>query len=444
VNRSSAPPPRRHLIKGDYDAFTANPVAFCESAFRTQGRVASFTIWGKKFHLLSHPEDVHRVIQRDRTMFVKGDAYKRIAPLMGEGLALAEGASWKRQRKQANPAFQPRRLSTLIGAVDSIASAALGTWDAGNGGRGGAFHVQAEMSAVTLGIVSKAILGSDVSHSAREVTEALVTCLELFTPRLTTLVALPLWIPTPANRKLRAALDVIDAAVLDVIHRRRAIAPPDRPSDLLTWMLDELDGDDRMLRDQLINFMSAGYETTANLLTWTLYLLMRHPSWLEAVTAEARDFEVHAETKLSDLKCPVLDMVLHEAMRLYPPIWSFFRTPVEDVAFDGVHVAKGDTLLVSQYVTHRHPDFWDAPSEFRPERMAADLRARLTPGVYFPFGAGERVCIGNQFAMLEARVVLSRLLQRYRFEATPGVVEPVSTISLKPHRELVWEMRRAA
>lgn len=443
MTRSSIPAPRRHPIKGDYDAFTGNPLTFCEGVFREQGRVATFTIWGKRFHLLSHPEDVHRVIQRERAMFVKGETYQRIAPLMGEGLALAEGASWKRQRKQANPAFQPRRLGALITTVDAIACAALEGWDAENEG-GGAFHVQREMSAVTLKIVSKTILGSEVSHSARGVTDALVTCLELFTGRLTTPVALPLWIPTATNRKMSAALKVIDAAVLDVIQQRRALAPSDRPSDLLTWMLDELGDDDRMLRDQLINFMSAGYETTANLLTWTLYLLMRHPEWLAEVTEEARHFDVGPDTKLSDLRCPVLDMVLHEAMRLYPPIWSFFRTPLEDVVFDGVRVAKGETILVSQYVTHRHPDFWEAPDAFRPPRMSAEMRAKLAPGVYFPFGAGERVCIGNHFALLEARVVLSRLLQRYRFEATPGTVTPVSTISLKPHEELVWRLRRAA
>ena len=437
-------PPKQHLIKGSSDGFLENPLLFCAEASRTQGRVATFDIWGKTFHLLSHPDDVHRVIQRERTLFRRGETYQRLAPLMGEGLVLAEGESWKRQRKQANPAFHPRRLGAMIATIDRIAQGALVRWDQEHVQRGQPFRVQQEMSAVTIEIVGKAILGSDVDHSARHVTEALVTVLELLPARLTALVSLPLWIPTAANRKLAAALEVMDAAVLEIIRVRRAIPVEERPSDLLTWMLAELDDDDRMLRDQLINFLSAGYETTANLLTWTLYLLARHPEWLARVTAEARGFEVNEGTRLSDIHCPDLDMVLHESMRLYPPVWAFFRTPIEDMTFDGVRVAKGDTVLVSQFVTHRHPDLWETPEAFRPERMSAENRARLPPGTYFPFGAGERVCIGNQLALLEARVVLSRLLQRHCFDATTDTVEPVSTISLKPHRELVWTMRPAA
>ncbi len=247
------------------------------------------------------------------------------------------------------------------------------------------------------------------------------------------LIPIPLSVPTPSNRRVQSAIRTLDKVVYGMIEERRR-SGEDR-GDLLSMLMAARDADsgetmnDQQLRDEVMTLFVAGHETTANALTWTWYLLAKSPPVARRLRAELDQVLGGRAPTVDDLpKLPYLLQVVQEALRLYPPAWLIGRTPIQDDEIAGYHIPAGSTIMMSQYVTHRHPDFWEQPEGFDPDRFAAH-----PPPAYFPFGGGPRVCIGNNFALIEARLVLATVAQRYRVELVPGhPVEPESMITLRP------------
>jgi cytochrome P450 len=240
----------------------------------------------------------------------------------------------------------------------------------------------------------------------------------------------------PLMPRPRRALRTLDEVVFGILRDRRRGAS--EGGDLLSTLVelrDEETGEgmsDRQLRDEVMTLLLAGHETTANALAWTWHLLGRHPAAAERLRAELAAVLGRRMPTVADLpQLPWTRMVLEEAMRLYPPAWLISRAAMEDDVIGGYHVPRGATVILSPWVTHRHPDLWDDPERFDPERFAPARVAARPRFAYFPFGGGPRLCIGSGFAMTEAQLVLASVASRYRLEPVPGHeprLEPLVTL----------------
>jgi cytochrome P450 len=298
--------------------------------------------------------------------------------------------------------------------------------------------IHADMMHLTLAIVAKVLFDADAASDAAEVGEALQVSLDHFSRQFGRLVKLPLFLPTPANLRLKKAVRRLDAIIHRFIEQRRAGGA--NRGDLLSMLLharDEDDGSrmtDQQLRDEMMTLFLAGHETTAIALAWTWYLLATNP---EAEARLARELEMVLRDRsptVSDLpRLKYTEQVILESMRLYPPAYMFGREPTQDVVLGGYLIPAGTTVFMAQWVTHRDPRFFDDPDQFVPERWAEERIKSLPKYAYFPFGGGPRICIGNTFAMMEACLILATIARKWRFSLKPGhPIEPQPLMTLRP------------
>jgi cytochrome P450 len=315
---------------------------------------------------------------------------------------------------------------------------------------GATLDLMTEMSRVTLRVVGKTLFSLDLSGDAKAVGDALQAAMDHVVHRTFNLFVPPIWFPTPANRRFHRALGVLDSVVLRIIGERRS--RPDPGEDLLGLMLearDEETGDgmsDSQLRDEVMTFVLAGHETTAVTLAWTWYLLCRHPEIEERLRDEVRTAIGARVPTVGDLPAlRYVRMAIEEAMRLYPPLWAFGRQAVREDRIDGYRIAAGAPVNLSPWITHRHPDFWDDPERFDPERFAPERVTTRHRYAYFPFSSGPRLCIGNEFALMEATLVAAMMAQRYRLElADPQrAIAPEAKLTVRPQGGVPVRLRAA-
>jgi cytochrome P450 len=397
-------------------------------------------------HMVRHPDHVKYVLQDNQANYRKGRGGDKLRPLLGNGLGTSEGDFWRRQRRLAAPAFHKRRLEALFTTMVRETAAFVEGWRA-KSRSGVAFDVAPEMARLTLTIVAKALFGSDLREHASVVGDSVTVAFRHATGRVLSLIDLPLSLPTPGNLRMRRALEALDGVVYGVIKERRKSGVVE--DDLLGMLMqarDEETGEsmsDTQLRDEVTTIIIAGYETTATALSWAWYLLFTHPSERRKLEAELEAWPRETAPMLADLeRFPFSRMIVEETMRLYPPAWAIGRRAVEDDEIGGFTIAAGSPLLLSPYVTHRHPAFWENPEAFDPDRFAPAAAAKRPRYAYFPFGGGPRVCIGNSFALMEAQVVVAMIASRYRLEVVSGqAVEPEPLITLRP-KGGIWVVAR--
>jgi cytochrome P450 len=295
--------------------------------------------------------------------------------------------------------------------------------------------MHAELMHLTLHIILQTMFGRQLEN-ADQLGQAWTTVLHHFNSQSWALLRLPDSWPTPANRRFDAALNLLDEVVNGLITARRAGEPGD---DLLQLLLDAQDEEtgvgmsDAQLRDEIMTIFLAGHETSAIGLTWALYLLAQHPDKLAVLRAEV-DGVLHGRTAtFADLPhLPYTLMVIEEAMRLYPPFWLIYRAPVVPDEIGGYALTANDMVFICPAILHRHPDHWPNADRFEPERFALEQK-RPSPFVYFPFGAGPRQCIGNEFALMEMRLVLASFVSAFDFQLIPDqTIQPEASVTLRP------------
>ncbi len=405
------------------------------------GEVVRYTAGPIVIHALTNPDHIKHVLQENHANYEKGRGVKTMRAFLGDGLLTSEGGFWKRQRRMAQPAFHRQRLMALTEAMVGVGRDMVERFEPWSR-TGEPVNVADEMARATLGIVGLTLFGVDPSASASAVAGALTVALDETNRRTTSLVRLPLSVPTPRNRAFRRALKVLDDLVYGIIARRRAASAGERAGahDLLSMLMESRDEDtgeamsDKQLRDEVMTIVLAGHETTANALAWTFYLLSEHPEVFRKLRAEV--------TRVLDGRAPTFEdlaslkytrMVLEEAMRLYPPAWIFGRTAIGEDALGSYRIPAKSLVVVSPYCVQRTAKLWPNPEGFEPERFSAEATAKRHKFAYLPFGAGPRVCIGNQFAIMEAQVLLAMMVQRYRLDLAPGFrVEAQPMVTLRP------------
>jgi cytochrome P450 len=383
-------------------------------------------------YFVADPGCIEEILVKKADSFHKDRTSRLLSRVLGKGLLVNEGDSWLRQRRLIQPAFHQRQLETYAGRmVEAIARASAG-WRAGD-----VRNVHEEMMAVTMTIVAEALFGTDLSGSAAEMGRTISDLMEQFSRMLGLSARFqpPAWVPTPANRRLRASARKVDAVILAVIEaRRRSGATTDDLLSLLIRARDEDGGSmtDQQVRDEAMTIFLAGHETVALALTYALYLLARDPARQQRLADELAQALAGRLPTLADLqRLPYTEAVVLESMRLYPPAWGMGRQAMTEVEIGGWRYPKGAEFVISPWVVHRDGRGFDDPEAFRPERWEGDLARRLPRFAYFPFGGGPRVCIGNRFALMEARLVLAVAVQRFRFAPAPD-----TSLSLLPSATL--------
>ncbi len=430
------PGPKGLPFIGSLQDLRKNRIGFLTNNQRTYGDIVHFNVGPRHIYQLNHPDYVQYVLVKHPEKFQKTPALKRAAKdSIGQGLLTSDGELHKRQRRLVQPAFHHKRIAAYADTMVEYTSDMVDGWQ--NGKQVGILN---EMMHLTMRIVAKTLFDTDVTQEADHIGAAISVGIEATVDRISRPFQLMEKLPTATNRKRRDALKVIDETIRGFIDERRN--SEDDKGDLLSMLLmavDEQDGGqmtNKQVKDEAMTLFIAGHETTANALAWTFYLLGQHPEIEHRLAQEIMSTLDGRKPTLADLaKLPYLEMVVKESMRLYPPAWTTSREAQVDFEVGGYTIPKGSTIMTSMYVLHHDPRFWDDPETFKPERFSTANEESISKYAYFPFGGGPRVCIGNQFAMMEAQLVLATILQRYSLSLIPNQniqLNPLVTLRPEP------------
>lgn len=378
---------------------------------------------GRDVVFVCDPEIIRALLVDQADAFVKGETMRRsLEPALGRGLLTAEGEHWRWQRRAASPVFRHERI---LGFAPQMAAAAGRTAERWRAAQGGEVDVAREMMLTTYDIIAETMLGGGVSDPHR-VERAITDYLEPLGWVIAMSIArAPKWLPYPGRGKGDRARRFLRAEIGRVIAARRASG--EVRNDLLSLLIEARDPDtgaamgDVDLADNVLTFINAGHETTALALTWTFYLLDRHPEAAGRIRAE-----VEAATGGGPITAdhagalPYTRQVLSESMRLYPPAAVLLREAERPVDLGGLRLEPGAQVYVPVYALHRHASLWDDPDAFDPARFSPEAVKARHRYAYLPFGAGPRICIGMSFALVEATVILATLLRTFRPSLRPG------------------------
>ena len=390
-------------------------------------------------HLVNHPDHVEHVLLRNARNYDKNTrSVSRLRSTCGASLLTTDGGPWIRQRKLIQPAFQPAMMDRIAPVAIGALSQMLDRW--GESARTGeVVDIVSEMMHVTLQIAAQSLFGADIARDADVVERSLAVILQDTWRRLESWVDLSRVSPVFENRSFREALRAIDEIVTRIInsHRQQAGTGAGLLSVLLAARDAESGGrlSDQELRDAAVTLLLAGHETTANALAWTFYLLSQAEEAQTRLHCELKNVLAGRPPTVSDFeRLPYLGQVFAEAIRMYPSIWIMERRLRTDDEIAGYRIPARSTLLISPYVLHRRPDFWQDPERFSPERFSAESSAALPKSAYIPFGVGGHQCVGRQMAIVVAQFVLAMVFQKFRVRLVAGqAVVPEPGITLR-HR----------
>jgi len=433
---SAGPPiPRGRLpILGHALQIGRDPLGTIERWTEEVGDFYRIDIPGRNTWVVNRPEEIERIFLHGQN-FTKAIDVQRASAVFGNGLVLSEGELWKKQRRMMQPAFHKERIAAYGARMVDLTEQALAAWVPGD-----VRDIHKDAMALTLKIATDTLFGDDEVPST-EVGESL----EAVTGRFDGAMALfPGWLPFGAFARYRAAVARLDKIVYDVLARRRAHKT--ERGDLLSILLNAQDDgvgmSDRQIRDEVLTLLLAGHETIANALTWTSYLLGQHPEVEQQVFDEVD--ALGAAPTSSDLpRLSYTAAVLNESMRLYPPVWMMSRQVLDEWTIAGCRIGRGLQVAMFPWIVHRDPRFFIDPLKFRPERWLDGSTKSLPSYAYFPFGGGQRLCIGRSFALLEGTLVIATVARRYRLRSvSAGRAVPVPSITLRPRGGLPMRVQR--
>jgi cytochrome P450 len=448
ANGRVAPGPRGLPVLGSARGFQTNIIQTLLDGWQAHGDLVKFDGIGPLFpvYLFAHPDYVNVALRERPEIYPKtpfiSDKWRMV---VGEGLICSEGDFWLRQRKLAQPAFNPKLLLANGPMITDTAGAMLEDW-AGRADTGKPVDVALEMTKLALSVVGQAMFSAqwDVDTMAHGVEVAIGHAYK----RMEAFVALPENLPTPGNRRFAQAKASLDEIIHRII-RERHDARGDPPEDLLSRLMEARDEEtgeymgDEQVRNEVMTFMIGGHETVASGMAWTLYLLSKHPEVAQRMRAEVDEvLEGRIPTTDDIPNLTYTDLVIQESLRLYPPVWLISRTPTEDNEVGGYTIPAGSMVLLSSFVSHRHPDFWDNPEGFDPERFTPERSEGRPKHAWFPFSGGPRQCIGGYLGLTEMKLVLPMILQRFQADLVPGhKVVPKPGITLGHEHGLLMTLR---
>jgi cytochrome P450 len=435
------PGPEALPFFGNLLEFQRDQLGFLQRMQRTYGDIVTIHAGNEPYVLLFRPEYVRYLLtEHQRDFMTTQSGGGDLMEVLGEGLITIEGEAHRQQRRLVQPAFHKKRVESYADYMVQYTREMLDTWESGE-----VIDIAQAMQQLTLRIVARSLFGLELIDQINEIGQNFTQMVEHRRSLLARLLHVYVDQPFTLYGKRMEGKRRIDAFIYKLIEQRRTTGE-DR-GDVLSMLLatqdDEHPLSNQQFRDHVMTFMAAGHETTANALNWTFYLLAQNPEPREKLLYELQTVLAGRAPTLNDLpKLPYTEWIINESMRIYPPVWMMGRRSVVPFEMDGYHFPAGMTFVLSQWVIHHHPDLWQDPETFRPERWDPVNGEKIQPWSYFPFGGGPRICIGMPFAQLEAKLLLATIMQRYTPRVVPGfpvVAKPRVTLRLKHGLHMILE-----
>ncbi len=429
---SERPPgPKPKYLLGNLPLLDPDPLAVYTRYAHDYGDIFHYRVLWVHVYFLNHPDYIDYVLVRNSRNFIKDRTLRNSRWVLGEGLLTSEGDHWKRQRRLAQPAFHREKIAGYAQTMTDFTSQMLRTWRAGE-----QIDIHHEMMQLTLRIVVQCLFGMETGE-----TRAISRSLDLVMARNTGLwLVMPpalQRLPWPGSAPFHRAIKDLNLAVNKIIAARRQTQS--ESDDLLAMLMNARDEDgttmdDKQVRDEVTTFFLAGHETTALAVSWALYLLSENPEAEQSLHEELDRVLADRPATMDDIPRLIwTEAVVKETLRLYPPAWAMGRTALEDFELGGYTIPKGSSIILSQWVVQRDARFFPEPDKFRPGRWLEDPPKKLPRFAYFPFGGGPRQCIGINFAMMEAVLLIATIARRFRVKVTPDYKpKPVPGFTLRP------------
>ncbi|MEO9239814.1 MAG: cytochrome P450 [Jatrophihabitantaceae bacterium] len=436
--RGRTPPgPPLTATPGLLHKLTSDRLGLMQLAAARYGDAARVVIGPKTLYVFNHPDYAKHVLADNAANYHKGIGLVQAKRAIGDGLLTSDGPRWREQRRMIQPVFQAKRIAEQAPVIAEEAAALVNRLLAHPAGE--PVNITEEMTGLTLGVLGRALLEDDlgvfggIGHSFEAVQDQAMF-------EMVTLSMIPMWVPLPKQLRFRKARVHLEQVVRDLVANKRA-RPSSVGDDVMSRLIqltsnepDPEVGRQRM-RDELVTLLLAGHETTASTLSWSFYLLDEHPDVWQRLHDEAVAVLGDRLPTMDDLaKLRYTSMVVEEVMRMYPPVWILPRLAQADDEVGGYHVPAGSDVVVSPYIMHRHPKFWQDPERFDPERFAPEATNSRPRYAYIPFGAGPRFCVGNNLGMMEAVFVLATVARQLRLVRQPGyrvVAEPMLSLRIR-------------
>jgi cytochrome P450 len=444
---SRPPGPKGRFLLGSLIEVSRDWLGFYKRCAEEYGDVVCIHLAHVPVYLVVHPRDIETVLVTNAGNFTKSADYRALARVLGQGLLTSEGEFWKRQRSLIQPAFHRQSILAYAAVMTRAAGRMLESWK-----EKVERNIHEDLMRVTLEIVAQCLYGAEVTDTAERVGKAMEVVMGRFIVNASLAMLFRFDIPVLFARREWRAIRELNGIIGSIIQERRSSNQP--REDLLDMLLRARDADgnpmsDAQLRDEVMTLFLAGHETTAIALSWACYLIAQNPDiemkFAEELRAVLGD-RVPTPEDLPQLR--YTEMVLKEAMRLYPAVWGIGRKTVEECELGGYRVPAGSNIFILQWRTQRDPRFFPEPERFDPERWRDDpVRSGKIPRFsYFPFGGGPRVCVGAAFAMMEATLMLAMIQQKYHLDVVPGhPIEIFASVTLRPkHGIRVIPQRRTA
>ncbi|MFL5318485.1 MAG: cytochrome P450 [Myxococcaceae bacterium] len=430
-------PKAESLLLGHLPEIRRNPLQFILRTGREYPGIAKLRMGTLRAHLISDPEAVKRVLQDHVQNYTKDHlSYTFMRYVLGNGLLTSQGTFWLRQRRLAQPAFHRQRIAGMAKVMTDGATDLVRRWSEDpNEPR----DIVEEMMQLTVQVASNALFGTGVERSQIDRVSSSFNVLSAqLVERFRTFRLVPPVLPTKYDREFRTAHRTLNEVVREIVAAKRAHF--EDTGDLLSMLMlakDEDTGEqmtDEQLRSEVTTMLLAGHETTATALSWLWAMLEQNPEAERKLHAELAQVLGGRTPTFEDVpKLAYTKMVIEETMRLYPPVYVLSRQVKEDDVLCGFRIRKGSAVDLSPYLMHRLPQYWDAPDEFRPDRFTSEEQAKRPRFLYMPFLGGPRQCIGNNFAMMEAQLVVATIAQQFAPRTLDGKVpEADPLVTLRP------------
>ena len=432
------PPQTKGLpLVGSIPTALKEQLDFLDHAQQIHGDVYKIDLGPTSIVMLCNPAYAQYVLRDNVKNFSKGGPmWDSVRTLVGNGLVVSAGDFWMRQRRMMQPQFHRQHLAGMTSLMIDAITAGMQSWDGHAADRKPVEMLQL-FNHITMKVIVQTMFGKDLADSDADVIgHEMSHALDFMLQNMVTQI-MPNWMPVPGRKRYQQSIVTLDAFINRITSQRRQLA--EQPTDMMGMLLQMIDDEsgeamtDKQIRDEIATLFLAGYETTSLTMTWGVHQLLQHPEVIQRLQLEV-DTALKGQLPTFETleKLPYARMVIQEIMRLYPPAFWLPRTAVEADEIGGYHIEAGQMIGVSIYNIQRNPSVWDDPQVFDPERFAPDNSAKRHALAFMPFGAGQRMCIGRDFAMLEGMLILSMLMQRYDLISVERTTKPMFSTTLRP------------
>lgn len=435
----TAPGPKGHFIFGSIREVKNDRIQFVSSLAEKYGDVVRFKMGPKTLYLINHPDLARYVLIANHKNYHKGLGLTHAKPLLGQGLLTSEDDLWHSQRKLIQNLFHNELIEGYVATMNAEIDDMLDDWQ----NRKTGIDVFSEMTGLSLRILSKTLFNIDIEDRTNQISKIFSIAIKEASYRMTNMLDISSYIPSPHSFRLRRALKSLDALIFDLIEKRKRDESFQGKDFLSILLKSGNQPSNKQIRDEIITMLLAGHETTSVALSWSIFLLAKYPEYQVRLRGEFNQLRGTDDEaiNLSRLKYPL--MILNESMRLYPPVWLIPRRAIMPDEIGGYNIESGAEVLICLYNIHRHEQFWQKPDHFEPERFDPEDKNKNKYG-FLPFGLGPRVCIGKHFASLEAQISLTKIISRFvvRLQDQKAEIKLDPLLTLRPKEKIIIDLRQ--